>query len=177
MLYPLSYTGVIPVAGFEPATTRVRCEATLVFTTGRISRYRLPLFSPGNARKEFEADLFRYLLLRGYAPVPETQQLGEGASATYSLWPGNSRTRQGLRPEDSNLTTHLCELLAKEVSVTNHHWPCVVRLGEYTAAACRVPVEGTAAYATQRVLGYLDCVRGKLVTDVTKRRPHATQAV
>jgi hypothetical protein len=68
-------------------------------------------------------------LLRGYAPVPETQQLGEGASATYSLWPGNSRTRQGLRPEDSNLTTHLRELLAKEVSVTNHHWPCVVRAG------------------------------------------------
>ena len=85
MLYPLSYTGVIPVAGFEPATTRVRCEATLVFTTGRISRYRLPLFSPGNARKEFEADLFRYLLLRGYAPVPETQQLGEGA-APYILY-------------------------------------------------------------------------------------------
>jgi len=39
------------VAGFEPATTRVRCEATLVFTTGRISRYLLPLLSPGNARK------------------------------------------------------------------------------------------------------------------------------
>ena len=36
MLYPLSYTGIIPVAGFEPATTRVRGEVTLVFTTGRI---------------------------------------------------------------------------------------------------------------------------------------------
>src|SRR5205807_6494788 len=88
-----------------------------------------PLVVAGERSKEFEADLFRYLLLRGYAPVPETQQLGEGACATYSLWPGNSRSRQGLRPEDSNLTTHLCELLAKEVSVTNHHWPCVVRAG------------------------------------------------
>src|ERR1700731_2803018 len=40
----------------------------------RIMRY---LFSPGNARKEFEADLFRYLVFRGYAPVPETQRLGK----------------------------------------------------------------------------------------------------
>ncbi len=35
MLYPLSYTGTIPVAGFEPATTRLTGEVTLVFTTGR----------------------------------------------------------------------------------------------------------------------------------------------
>ena len=129
MLYPLSYTGVIPVAGFEPATTRVRGEVTLVFTTGRFRDICSPFSRRGTLEKEFEADLFRYLLLRGYAPVPETQQLGEGASATYSLWPGNSRTRQGLRPEDSNLTAHLRELFAKEVSVTNHHWPCVVRAG------------------------------------------------
>ena len=32
---PLSYTGTIPVAGFEPATSRVLGEVTLVFTTGR----------------------------------------------------------------------------------------------------------------------------------------------
>jgi hypothetical protein len=36
VLYPLSYTGTIPVAGFEPATTCVSSEVTLVFTTGRI---------------------------------------------------------------------------------------------------------------------------------------------
>ena len=35
MLYPLSYTGVIPAAGFEPATTRLQGEVTLVLTTGR----------------------------------------------------------------------------------------------------------------------------------------------
>jgi hypothetical protein len=33
---PLSYAGVIPAAGLEPATTRLRGEVTLVFTTGRI---------------------------------------------------------------------------------------------------------------------------------------------
>jgi len=34
VLYPLSYTGMIPVAGFEPATSRVTGEVTLIFTTG-----------------------------------------------------------------------------------------------------------------------------------------------
>jgi hypothetical protein len=30
---PLSYTGVIPAAGFEPATTRVLSDVTVIFTT------------------------------------------------------------------------------------------------------------------------------------------------
>ena len=136
-----------------------------------------PLVLAGERTKRVRGRSFQVPVASRLRPRPGNSATRRGRRAIYSLWPGNSRTRQGLRPEDSNLTTHLCELLAKEVSVTNHHWPCVVRLGEYTAAACRVPVEGTAAYATQRVLGYLDCVRGKLVTDVTKRRPHATQAV
>jgi hypothetical protein len=32
---PLSYAGIIPAAGFEPATSRLRGEVTVVFTTGR----------------------------------------------------------------------------------------------------------------------------------------------
>ena len=38
---PLSYTGTIPVTGFEPATSRLTGEVTLVFTTGRIHVYSL----------------------------------------------------------------------------------------------------------------------------------------
>jgi hypothetical protein len=84
----------------------------------------------------------------------------------------------GLAPlEDSNL-----QLTRVNCSPKKYPWPITtgpvkLGLGESMAAVCRVPVEGTAAYATQRVLCYLDCVRRKLVTDVTKRRPHATQAV
>jgi hypothetical protein len=37
---PLSYTGVSPVAGFEPAASRSQGEVTLVFTTGRKSVVR-----------------------------------------------------------------------------------------------------------------------------------------
>jgi hypothetical protein len=78
VLYPLSYTGPIPVAGFEPATTRVQGEVTLVFTTGRICAFALSaISSPGNARTEFEADLSSYLVLQGYAPVAGTQCLGK----------------------------------------------------------------------------------------------------
>ena len=98
MLYPLSYTGVIPVAGFEPATTRVRGEVTLVFTTGRFRDICSPLLSPGNARKEFEADLFRYLLLRGYAPVPETQQLGGGRQRHIFVMAREQQDTAGLAP-------------------------------------------------------------------------------
>jgi hypothetical protein len=39
---PLSYTGVIPAAGLEPATTRLGGEVTLVFTTGRKFSGALP---------------------------------------------------------------------------------------------------------------------------------------
>jgi|SRR6267142_5434761 len=39
VLYPLSYTGTVPAAGFEPANTRVQGEVTLVFTTGRTWSY------------------------------------------------------------------------------------------------------------------------------------------
>ena len=35
---PLSYAGIIPAAGFEPATTRSIGEVTLIFTTGRNHR-------------------------------------------------------------------------------------------------------------------------------------------
>ena len=90
MLYPLSYTGVIPVAGFEPATTRVRGEVTLVFTTGRFRDICSPFSRRGTLEKEFEADLFRYLLLRGFAPVQEAQQLGEGACATCFFGQGTA---------------------------------------------------------------------------------------
>ena len=128
MLYPLSYTGVIPVAGFEPATTRVRGEVTLVFTTGRFRDICSSSSRRGTLDK-VRGRSFQVSVASRLTPVPETQQLGEDACATCFFWPGNSWTRQGLRPEDSNLTTHLRELLAKEVSVTNHHWPCVVRAG------------------------------------------------
>ncbi len=32
---PLSYAGIIPAAGFEPATSRLTGEVTVIFTTGR----------------------------------------------------------------------------------------------------------------------------------------------
>jgi hypothetical protein len=128
VLYPLSYTGVIPVAGFEPATTRVRGEVTLVFTTGRFrdicssSSHRGTLEK--SSRTIFSGTCY-------FEATPSSRKLSNSARAPapHVFWPGNSRTRQGLRPEDSNLTTHLRELFAKEVSVTNHHWPCVVRAG------------------------------------------------
>ena len=93
------------------------------------------------------------------------------------FWPGNKGSRQGLRP--LRIRTSQPEgCLIREVSVTNHHWPCEVRAGERAAAVCRLTVEATAAYATQRCYwSYLDCAWEKLVTDVTKRRPNATQAV
>ncbi len=33
---PLSYTGTIPAAGFEPATSHLQGEVAVVFTTGRV---------------------------------------------------------------------------------------------------------------------------------------------
>ena len=51
MLYPLSYTGTIPVAGFEPATTRLRGDGTLIFTTGRTCLHSANFFFPsGDSR-------------------------------------------------------------------------------------------------------------------------------
>ena len=57
MLYPLSYEGIIPVAGIEPATTRVRGELTVVFTTGQSSHSPYLLFPLRNALTN-PSDLF-----------------------------------------------------------------------------------------------------------------------
>lgn len=80
MLYPLSYTGVIPVAGFEPATTRLQGEVTVVFTTGQ--SYRRGTFEKSDSGR----GISRYLALRGYAPVPGTLIPGRAAGPARRGW-------------------------------------------------------------------------------------------
>ena len=175
MLYPLSYTGTIPVAGLEPATSRVTGEVTLVFTTGRnllSLRHYLPTSAGEHSNREsrpiFSGTLrfgatppsrklsasARFATLLGRferstsalsppaklhacshtsAPAPDphlphwhlfTTVDGQGCPSHNFLWPGNRRSRKGLRPEASNLTT--CpknKPSTREVSVANHHWP------------------------------------------------------
>ena len=43
---PLSYTGVNPAAGFEPATSRLQGEVTVVFTTGQTLSHSAHFFFP-----------------------------------------------------------------------------------------------------------------------------------
>src|SRR5882762_1319902 len=71
---PLSYPGIISVAGFEAASTRVGGEVTLVFTTGQNTFLFSTSFSisisPGNLRSEFEADSFQVPCASGLRPRP-----------------------------------------------------------------------------------------------------------
>jgi len=92
VLYPQSYTGVIPVAGFEPASTRVGCEVTLVFTTGRrYCSFNLVLLNLAGERSiRVETDSSRYLALRGYAPVPGTSAPRQGSLPCFVIGRSNS---------------------------------------------------------------------------------------
>jgi hypothetical protein len=69
VLYPLSYTGIIPVAGFEPASTRVRGEVTLVFTTGRIFVLRTHIRTCGGS--VFASPPSRFNLPRTRVSAPQ----------------------------------------------------------------------------------------------------------
>ena len=98
MLYPLSYTGTIPVAGFEPATTRVSSEVTLVFTTGRIR------FVNNETHPEVRRLGFRFAVawipsLRGH----------ERPRSQLQVWSGDMRTRrlmhEGIRTPASGTDT------------------------------------------------------------------------
>ena len=74
MLYPLSYTGTIPVAGFEPATTRLTGEVTLVYTTGRNF---LADTHPRVRRKGFRPTVGAFRTFRGQA-CPRHLFFGQG---------------------------------------------------------------------------------------------------
>lgn len=63
--------------------------------------------------------------------LPSTPfRLADKSVAANRFMAREQQDTAGLAPvEDSNLTTHLRELFTEEVSVTNHHWPCVVKAG------------------------------------------------
>jgi hypothetical protein len=86
VLYPLSYTGIIPAAGIEPATTRVRGEVTVVFTTGQSLCFNKPAGEP-TRKADSGHDFSRYLVIRDYAPVPGTLIPGRAAALHVdSFW-------------------------------------------------------------------------------------------
>ena len=98
------------MAGFEPATTRVISEVTLVFTTGRIVWLR--------TRPRLRRIGFR--LTVDYLQI----FAGEGARATsvfYGQGTGGHGRACALRLRTSQPAE--AELSAREVSVANHHWP------------------------------------------------------
>ena len=74
---PLSYTGVNPAAGFEPATSRVQGEVTVVFTTGRDCHILCTFF--------FHSTLCPPVICQTFAVEP-TRRVRLGARYLPVLW-------------------------------------------------------------------------------------------
>jgi len=117
VLYPLSYMGIVPVAGFEPASTRSLGEVTLVFTTGRILPTATISFAGERAKRVRGRSSPGTWYLGATSPSRRTESLGRVAtllvvggevtllshhrrnlSFSCITWSGNMRTRHG----DSN---------------------------------------------------------------------------
>jgi hypothetical protein len=151
VLYPLSYTGIIPVAGIEPAITRVRGEVTVVFTTGQSSCFKqtrrgideesrlgarflqVPCDSglrprPWNSDpRQGRRPARRFVLARSISPLsPPAKQTNAASPSNQSLRPLRLMVREHA------VTGRACAheesnlparrpFLPREVTVANHH--------------------------------------------------------
>ena len=88
------YVGALPMSyvGISSRGRTRTCDHPLKRRSNPGLHHRPNCFlrSPGNERKEFEADLSRYLACRGYAPVPGTQRPGKVRHLASTLERSNS---------------------------------------------------------------------------------------
>ena len=87
MLYQLSYTAKVSVAGIEPASSRSPGEVTVVFTTGQLNFSKLA----GGPATRLEARFLKVPSTLGLHPLPDLLNLdwdaAESRTSLFSVTP------------------------------------------------------------------------------------------